>query len=104
MLSNNFLVQELIEHIGHDGPKVCADDCFYAIELISICDRICWDVFYSVEFFQGFMPTISIHGNCHQALRTQKFSYNMHKCCMILNVWYISTVHLIEAKLILMLL
>ena len=52
---------------------------FKAMELISIRDRICWDVFYSVEFFQVFMPTISIHGNCHPALRTKKFSYNMHQ-------------------------
>ena len=38
--------KDLTGHIWQKGLKVFSDICLLAIEIISICDRICFNIFF----------------------------------------------------------
>ena len=52
-LANNILVYYLVDHLCQNCLKVFADVCNFAIELISLCDRICFDIFYRRRFSES---------------------------------------------------
>ena len=47
-----------------------ADVCFVVIELISICDRICFSVCFIQQDTIIFTLTIGNRDNCHSVLKT----------------------------------